>query len=192
MSLADHIRKQEECRQELEPRLNDLGIEFAAQIRDLGLPVIPVMDRNGTSPYDYRQSREQGYSSDMKPTGAMAFPLFVAFQINAFYAPIFAITPDGAMILTEKLVHRESSGGWSGSYTDPDNIREHVLMYSGAMGDMLSWKEPRERDQLERFTMLSEVAYRVGIQQILQPIELAMLDIYNDARRRQRIALRSQ
>lgn len=47
-----------------------------------------------------------------------------------------------------------------------------------------TWQQLREKEQYEQLFRLSDEAYAHGLSYVIEPIELAMLKVYNSAQRR--------
>jgi hypothetical protein len=205
MSLADQIRKQEERRKELAGRLHDLGREFAEYVRKFGLVTLPIMDATGEI------TREMGsgsWDSDPKeyriphcaPTRISAFPLNGGYFLQSpAFEPItshawgcIAITTDGEVLFTEALAYDPRAGvGYrnliSGFTFDGPHKTEALVCreaYTMKNLELSSWRQLRETEQHNQLLRLSEEAHVHGLPYVIEPIELAMLKIYNSAQRR--------
>ena len=187
MSLADRMRKQDQCLQELTTKLHDLGREFAEEIQRLGLPLVPMMDATGNGRTWRREDGSTGVTIECRPMEIHAFILPVPANDFRYFGRLLGIaylviTPDGEILFTEFNAKNHTEYVMSHG----SSIREDALVFCEARSypEASSWKELRAEGQSHRLVKLAEKAQAHGLASVLEPIELRMLSVCNDANRR--------
>jgi hypothetical protein len=189
MSLADHIKKQDERRKELAAKLHDLGCEFAEYMGKFDLMTLPITDATGEVEQSTYWHWENGTVLQRKaccePTGMRAFPLILnasVFLEIMSRGGCIAVKTDGELLFTESQITRTASFCLKGT-----DEKDGLVFRGSYLRDDLgasTWQQLREKEQNDQLFRLSDEAYTHGLSYVIEPIELAMLKIYNSAQRR--------
>jgi hypothetical protein len=192
MSLADHIRQQEQRAQELQEKLDALAAEYAEQMRAFGVEPIPVVDTTGPGEH-YSDGPEEEYPEwyttfACRTTGIEAWRLDSSEMVRALFLRKtlssvlyeLAITTTGGLLVGETCAYgrgdiRVQIGG-------PDPYPCFVYREADRQSELSSWQEAREKYQRDTLIAWAERAHIEGLGTIVLPIEHAMLHEYNRLR----------